>query len=70
VPSDRQYTGKLADPDFRRERARKASLARNTVDAHIRALVDAAPPLTAEQRDKLAMLLRPTVGGLDGPAAA
>lgn len=65
MPSDRPYTGKLADPDFRRERARNASLARNTVDAHIRALVDAAPPLTAEQRDQLALLLRPTTGGPD-----
>ncbi len=31
----------------------------------IRETVDAAPPLTAEQRDKLALLLRPS----PGPAA-
>lgn len=51
------YSGKLADPEFRRERARNASLARNTVDAHIRALVEAAPPLTTEQKARLAALL-------------
>lgn len=28
------------------------------LDAHIRRVVDAAPPLTAEQRDRLAVLLR------------
>lgn len=28
------------------------------LDAYIRELVDAAPPLTAEQRDSLALLLR------------
>ena len=28
------------------------------LEAHIRQIVDAAPPLTAEQRDKLALLLR------------
>jgi hypothetical protein len=28
-------------------------------DDHIRWIVDHAPPLTAEQRDRLAMLLRP-----------
>ena len=55
---DRPYTGKLADPEFRRERARRAALASHSVDANIRRLVDAAPPLTAEQRDKLALLLR------------
>lgn len=56
-------TGKNADPQFRVERARKAVAARNSVDAHIRALVDAAPPLTDEQRARLATLLAPTPGG-------
>lgn len=50
---------KLDDPQWRRERARKAARARTTVDAHIRALVDAAPPLTGAQRAKLAALLAP-----------
>jgi hypothetical protein len=51
------YPGKLADPAFRHERARKAANARNSVDAHIRALVDAAPKLTAEQAAQLRSLL-------------
>lgn len=29
------------------------------LDEHIRRVVDAAPPLTREQRDRLAVLLRP-----------
>lgn len=53
----REYAGKLADPEFRRERARRASAARNSVDAHIRALVNAAPPLTDAQKDQLRALL-------------
>jgi hypothetical protein len=32
---------------------------------YVRRLVDAAPPLTAEQRDRLAVLLRRTPGGSD-----
>ena len=28
------------------------------VDKHVQRIVDAAPPLTAEQRDRLALLLR------------
>jgi hypothetical protein len=58
VPAN--LNGKLADPTFRKNRARKAARARTTVDHHIQALVDAAPPLTSEQRDKLAAVLRPT----------
>jgi hypothetical protein len=30
---------------------------------HIRRVVDAAPPLTPEQRDRLAVLLRPALDG-------
>jgi hypothetical protein len=44
----------------RRQRARKAALARTTVDAHIKALVDKAPPLSEEQQRRLAELLRPS----------
>lgn len=29
------------------------------LEAHIKRVVDTAPPLTAEQRDRLALLLRP-----------
>lgn len=52
-------TGLLADPSFRRERARKAAAARTTTDHYIAKLVEAAPPLTDEQRAKLSALLRP-----------
>jgi hypothetical protein len=75
-------SGKLADPAFRAERARKASRAAHSLPVHVRAIVrnageltpeDAellrsalevaapAPPLTGEQRSKLAALL--TRGG-------
>jgi hypothetical protein len=36
---------------------------------HIRRLVDTFPPLSAEQRTKIAALLRPVVSGEDGRAA-
>lgn len=51
-------TGKNADPGFRHDRARKAALARESLDNYVRKLVDRAPELTAEQRDRLALLLR------------
>jgi hypothetical protein len=65
-------------------RARKARLTQLGVDTseidaelkavkleeHIRQVVDSAPPLSTEQRDRLALLLRPTAGRLDGPDAA
>jgi hypothetical protein len=50
-------TGKNADPEFRRERAIHAALTRNTLDHHVKAIVDRAPELSAEQRDKLAVLI-------------
>jgi hypothetical protein len=59
-----KFTGKLADPAWREERARKAALARNSVDAHIRALVESAPALTTEQADRLRALL----GGVEPSA--
>jgi hypothetical protein len=46
------------DPQVAHERAIVGAKSRTTVDYHIRKLVEAAPPLTAEQRDKLALLLR------------
>jgi len=57
------------DPQVAHERAMKAGQARTGTDYHIRKLVDAAPPLTAEQRDRLAALLR-SPGDTDaaGPA--
>jgi hypothetical protein len=58
----RPTTGKLADPAWRAERARKAAAARTTIDAHVKALVDRAPELTCAQRDRLALLLHPGAG--------
>jgi hypothetical protein len=55
-------TGKLADPAWREERARRAALARTSVDAHIRALVESAPALTTEQADQLRALLGGAAG--------
>lgn len=57
-------SGKLADPAWREERARKAALASHSLDAHVKAIVDRAPELTPAQREQLALLLRP--GGGDG----
>ena len=56
-------TGSITDPDFRRRRAEHAARSRTTVDHYIDKLVDEAPPLTAEQRDRLSVLLRPAGGG-------
>jgi hypothetical protein len=55
---DRPYLGPLSDPEVRHERGSRGGLARTSVDYHIRKLIDAAPPLSQEQRDKLAVLLR------------
>jgi len=48
---------KSLSPAQLQERARKAARARTTPDAHIRALVEKAPPLTREQIDALRGLL-------------
>lgn len=58
-PNPYYSSGKLADPEFRRERASKAARAAHTIDAHIRAIVRSAPGLTAEQAEKLRALLPP-----------
>jgi hypothetical protein len=50
-------TGKLADPAFRTERARRAAATRTSLDHHIQKVVDAAPTLTAEQIERLRALL-------------
>lgn len=60
---DPNYQGKLADPAWRKERARKGADAVNSPDGLINRLVAQAPALTAEQRDKLAALLRPAPDG-------
>jgi hypothetical protein len=56
------------DPVVAHERAKKAAYARTTVDHHIDKLVDAAPPLTPEQRDRLATILGGASRDLDGAA--
>jgi hypothetical protein len=61
-----EYTGKLADPAFRRERARRAATTRNSVDFHIKKVVEAAPSLTADQVERLRSLL--PEGGDDAAA--
>jgi hypothetical protein len=58
----RPATGKLADPAWRAERARKAAAARTTLAAHVQAVVDRAPELTDAQRERLALLLHPGTG--------
>jgi len=60
---DSPLNGSSRDPKFRHRRAQWAARARTTTDAHIRALVEQAPPLTAEQRARLAVLLLHPGGG-------
>lgn len=51
-------TGVLADPNFRRERARMGGTARTSIDYYINKLVEAAARLTDDQRDRIAVALR------------
>lgn len=46
-------TGKIADPAWRSERARKAARAQHSVDGHIRAIETASGRLTPEQEDRV-----------------
>jgi hypothetical protein len=57
VSAGKQYRGKLADPEWRRERARKARAAQTPLDHHVNKIVESAPALTPEQCDRLATLL-------------
>lgn len=61
--------GNSADPQFRRDRARKAALARTSLDHHVDRLVAAAPELTPAQRARLSALLRPADHPQRGEAA-
>jgi hypothetical protein len=62
--------GSLSDPAVRKERAHRGGASRTTVDYYVSKLVDRAPELTPEQRDRLAALLRPPTGGdVHGDAA-
>ena len=58
-----------ADPAYRHARAKKAAERRHSLDTYIKSIVDRAPELTPEQRDRLAILLRPS-GTPDGREAA
>ena len=53
-------SGRLADPQFRHQRAQKAARTRTTLAHYINSIVARAPELTPEQRDRLATILRPT----------
>jgi hypothetical protein len=48
------------NPRVARERAALGGKASQTLDAYITRIVNRAPELTAEQRDRLALLLRGT----------
>ncbi len=66
-PATRSRQDERPDPDGQPEDDRDTSL-----DAYVARLVDAAPPLTSEQRDTLALLLRrvpdwPPGAGVPGP---
>ncbi|TWG13471.1 hypothetical protein FHX75_13515 [Micromonospora palomenae] len=54
---------KTLTPEQRRERARKAGRAAHSIDAHVRAVVDRAPELTADQVAKLRAIFAPAVNG-------
>jgi hypothetical protein len=41
---------------------------RDLAAAYIKRTVDSAPPLTDEQRERIAALLRPSIGGPDAAA--
>ena len=44
-------------PQVRSARARRAALARTTLDAHVQKIVESGPTLTPEQLDRLRFLL-------------
>jgi len=50
-------SGKLADPEFRAERARNASQAAHSLSTHVRVIVRNAGKLTPEQLDMIRGLL-------------
>lgn len=53
------YRGKLADPEFRHQRARKAALARTSLSAHVRAVLDRAGELSDADLAELRAVLPP-----------
>lgn len=69
VARERGRVGSLAAAGASPARLEEArvDLAAARLAEHIRRVVDAAPPLTPEQRERLALLLRPA-GASDAPA--
>jgi hypothetical protein len=54
-----KLSGKLADPEFRKRRAKNAAETRTTLEHYVTKLVEAAPRLSAEQKSRLAIALLP-----------
>jgi hypothetical protein len=67
--SRRRQGGKVLDPEWCRERARRARAAHDHPDRLIRLLVESAPQLTTEQAEQLRALL-PAPSTVDGGDAA
>lgn len=51
-------TGLLADPNFRRDRARKAAAVRNSLTYFVARVLERADELTPDHRTALALTLR------------
>jgi len=61
-----EYVGKLADPEFRTQRARRAGKASQTAAAHITRFLAKLPELTPEQIETIRRALPPVKGGPGG----
>jgi hypothetical protein len=63
-----EYAGKLADPQFRTQRARRAGKASQSAAAHITRFLAKLPELTPEQIETVRRALPPVkVEAGDGP---
>lgn len=51
-------------PEQRTERARKAALARHSLDTYVKTVVDRAPELTLEQKSRLRAIFAPESAGV------
>jgi len=61
--SYKPYEGKLADPEWRKERARKAGKVSASLDTYIGAVVRRAGKLTPEQVERLRAILPEPASG-------
>ncbi|MFJ3772476.1 hypothetical protein ACIPX0_12350 [Streptomyces sp. NPDC090075] len=66
MPRGYVNSGKNADPEFRRQRARDARAAQLSIEHYVQGVVARAPELTEEQK----AILRPLVSQPDGGASA